>query len=128
MSTPHPSPNPSSVAVATEEIRRELAPTGVLRAGINLGNFLLVTGRTPEGDPVGVAPEMARAIAERLGVPLRLVPYPTPGELGDAVGTDAWDIALVGAEPQRAERIVFAPPYVAIEATYIVPEIGRAHV
>ena len=36
-----------------EEIRAELAPTGVLRAAINLSNFLLVTGKTPDGDPVG---------------------------------------------------------------------------
>ena len=46
------------------EVISELAPTGVLRAGINLGNFLLVTGSSPTGDPVGVAPDMAREIAE----------------------------------------------------------------
>ena len=42
-----------------EQARAELAPTGVLRAGINMSNFLLVTGRTPEGDPDGVSPDMA---------------------------------------------------------------------
>ena len=45
----------------------QLAPTGVVRAGINLSNFLLVSGRTESGDPVGVAPDMARAI--RASVP-----------------------------------------------------------
>ena len=53
-----------------DALRSELAPTGTLRAGINMANFLLVTGRTPDGDPTGVAPDMARAIAERLGVPV----------------------------------------------------------
>ena len=43
------------------DAKAELAPHGVLRAAINLSNFLLVTGRTPDGDPVGVAPDMARA-------------------------------------------------------------------
>ena len=47
----------------TPEIVAQLAPTGVLRAAINMGNFLLVTGRTPDGEPDGVSPEMAREIA-----------------------------------------------------------------
>ncbi|HUB47920.1 MAG TPA: ABC transporter substrate-binding protein [Acetobacteraceae bacterium] len=99
----------------------ELAPHGVLRAAINMSNFLLVTGRTPSGDPAGVSPDMAAAIAERLGVPVKYVPYPKPGELADAAGTDAWDVGLIGAEPARAEKIAFTPAYVEIEATYLVP-------
>jgi len=99
----------------------ELAPTGVLRAGINLSNFLLVTGKSAAGDPVGVAPDMAAAIAERLGVPVKYVPFKTPGELADAAASDVWDVGLIGAEPQRAEKIAFSPAYVEIEATYMVP-------
>jgi polar amino acid transport system substrate-binding protein len=64
---------------------------------------------------------MARAIAERLGVKLKLVPFKTPGELADAAGSDVWDIGLIGAEPARAERIAFSAAYVEIEATYLVP-------
>jgi polar amino acid transport system substrate-binding protein len=105
----------------SQSIVAELAPHGVLRAAINMSNFLLVTGRTPSGDPDGVSPDMARAIADRLGVPVKLVPFPKPGELADAVGTDAWDIGLIGAEPARAEKIAFTPAYVEIEATYLVP-------
>jgi polar amino acid transport system substrate-binding protein len=105
----------------SDEVRAELAPKGVLRAGINLGNFLLVTGRSPSGDPEGVSPDMARAIADRLGVQLRYVPFPRPGELADAVDTDTWDIGLIGAEPARAEKIAFTAAYAEIEATYLVP-------
>ncbi len=104
-----------------EQARAELAPTGVLRAGINMSNFLLVTGSTPEGDPDGVSPDMARAVAERLGVPLKLVPFKTPGELADAAVEDVWDIGNIGAEPERAKTIAFTPAYVEIEATYLVP-------
>ncbi len=104
-----------------QEAIAELAPTGRLRAGINLSNFLLVTGRAANGDPQGVAPDMAAAIAERLGVPVAYVPYPRPGELADAAGTGAWDIGLIGAEPKRAEKIAFTEAYAQIEATYLVP-------
>jgi polar amino acid transport system substrate-binding protein len=103
------------------EIIAELAPTGVLRAGINLSNFLLVTGKSPSGDPEGVAPDMAREIALRLGVPVKYVTFKTPGELADQAGRDVWDIGLIGAEPQRAETIAFTAAYVEIEATYLVP-------
>lgn len=106
----------------TEAARSELAPTGILRAGINLANFLLVTGRAADGDPEGVAPDMARAIADRLGVPVKYVPFETPGALADAAGDDVWDIGLIGAEPARAESIAFTAAYVEIEATYLVPD------
>jgi polar amino acid transport system substrate-binding protein len=99
----------------------ELAPTGVLRVGINLSNFLLVTGKSASGEPEGVAPDMGREIAARLGVPVAYVTYKTPGQLADAAGASQWDIGLIGAEPARAETIAFTAAYVEIEATYLVP-------
>ena len=62
----------------------ELAPTGALRAAINLANFLLVTGKKPNEDPDGVAPDLAAAIADDLGVGIEYVLFATPGELADA--------------------------------------------
>jgi polar amino acid transport system substrate-binding protein len=105
----------------TPQIVAELAPTGALRAGLNLSNFLLVSGKDAAGGPVGVAPDLASEIAGLLGVPVKYVTYKTPGELADAADSGAWDIGLIGAEPQRAEKIVFSPAYVEIEATYLVP-------
>ena len=105
----------------TDKARAQLAPTGVLRAGINLSNFLLVTGRSEKSEPMGVAPDMAREIAAALGVPVTYVTFKSPGELADQAGKNVWDIGLIGAEPQRAEKIAFTPAYVEIEATYLVP-------
>ncbi len=110
-----------STATASPAIVAELAPRGVLRAGINLSNFLLVTGKAANGDPEGVSPDMAKAIADRLGVPLKLVPFKSPGELADQCGKDVWDIGLIGAEPQRAETIAFSAAYAEIKSTYLVP-------
>jgi len=102
------------------QVVSELAPTGVLRAGINMSNFLLVTGKSASGDPQGVAPDMAAEIARRLGVPVAYVPFERPSKLADAAGTNSWDIGLIGAEPQRAEKIAFTSAYCEIEATYLV--------
>jgi len=103
------------------DVKAELAPTGVLRAGINLSNFLLVSGKSASGEPEGVAPDMVREIARRLRVAPKFVTFPSPGELADAAEQNVWDIGLIGAEPQRAEKIAFTPAYVEIEATYLVP-------
>jgi len=97
----------------------ELAPTGVLRAAINMGNFLLVTDKSKNGDPVGVSPDLAAEIARRLGVSLTLLPYDSPGAVADAVAE--WDIGNIGAEPQRAEHIAFTAAYCEIQSTYLVP-------
>ena len=39
--------------MSNPELLAELAPTGVSRAGINLGDFLLVTGRSASDEPEG---------------------------------------------------------------------------
>jgi polar amino acid transport system substrate-binding protein len=103
-------------------ILAELAATGMLRVGLNMANGLLITGTAPDGEPDGVAPDMAHAIAERLGVPVSLVQFASPGEIADSAGDNVWDIGLIGAEPARAEVMDFTAAYVEIEATYLVPE------
>ena len=106
----------------SRNIVSELAPSGTLRAGINMANGLLVTGSTAAGAPSGVAPDMAREIADRLGVAVAYVPFASPSQVAEAAGRDAWDIALIAAEPARAETIAFSAAYVEIEATYLVLE------
>ena len=107
------------------DIISDLAPTGVLRAGINLSNFLLVTKVNSTGDPEGVAPDLAGEVAMRLGVSVKYVTFKSPGELADAIAKDVWDIGLIGAEPQRAETIAFTSAYAEIDATYLVPSDSR---
>ena len=103
------------------EVVAQLAPTGVLRAGINMSNFLLVVDKTESGDPIGPSPSIAAAIADALGVPLKLVPFPNPSAVANAAGTGVWDIGNIGAEPQRAAVMDFTAAYAEIEATYLVP-------
>jgi polar amino acid transport system substrate-binding protein len=102
-------------------VRAEFAPTGTLRVGINMSNFLLTAKDDVTGVPKGVAVDLGRELASRLGLPVEIVPYPNPGALADAAKTGAWDVGFLGAEPQRANEIDFTAAYVEIEATYLVP-------
>ena len=103
------------------KLLNEIAPTGVLRAAINMSNFLLVTGETKTGEPDGVSPDIAREIAKQLGIECKLISFSGPGDLADAVADDVWDIGNIAAEPERARTITFSPAYCEIQATYLVP-------
>lgn len=98
-----------------------LTEPGKLRAGINLGNVLLVTGTTESGNPSGVSPAIAAAIARNFGFSISYCTYPSPGAVADAVDRDEWDICLIAEDPKRAETIEFCGAYAEIEATYMVP-------
>ncbi|KPK35109.1 MAG: ABC transporter substrate-binding protein [Betaproteobacteria bacterium SG8_40] len=102
--------------------RAELAPSGTLRVGINAANFLLVSRYAAGSEPHGIAPDLGRELGKRLGVPVSFVVYDSPGKLADAGKTDAWDVAFLGNEPQRASEIAFTAPYVEIPVTYLVPQ------
>jgi polar amino acid transport system substrate-binding protein len=102
-------------------VRSELAPTGKLRVGINYGNFLLVLKNSASGEPQGIAPDLARELGRRAGVPVEFVRFDQAGKMADAVRTGVWDIAFLAAEPARANEIAFSAAYLEIEATYLVP-------
>jgi polar amino acid transport system substrate-binding protein len=99
---------------------KELTPTGKLRVGVNLGNFLLVQ-RNADGSIRGIVPDLAQELARRLGVAAELRQYEKVGDVADGAKKGEWDVAFIGAEPQRAAEIDFTEPYVEIEACYLVP-------
>ncbi len=101
--------------------RTELAPTGKLRVGLNYQNFLLVLKDAPDGTPTGIAPDLARELATRAGLPIEYVRFDAAGKLADAVKSGAWDVAFLGAEPQRAGEIAFSGAYLEIPVTFLVP-------
>lgn len=103
-----------------ESLKRELAPGGKLRVGLNMGNFLLVN-KDAGGKVHGIVPDLAQELASRLGATVEFVEYPSAGPVADAAASGAWDVAFIGAEPQRASVIAFTPAYVEIPATYLVP-------
>jgi polar amino acid transport system substrate-binding protein len=103
--------------------RAELAPGGRLRAALNYSNTLLISTRTPEHS--GVAPDLARELARRARASVEFVGYANAGLVADAAKGNEWDVAFIGAEPQRAGEISFSPAYVEIEATYLVQAMSN---
>lgn len=107
-------------AAVPNAARSELAPTGKLRAGMNLGNALFTTQDAATGELRGVSVDLMRELASRLGVPVEFVVHATPGDVADAVDKGTWDVAILAIEPARAQKIAFSPAMTEIEASYVV--------
>ncbi len=106
---------PSPAAVS------DLAPGGKLRAAINLGNPVLAS-RGAGGELQGVSVDLARELAQRLNVPVELLPFDSAGRTVEAGRAGRWDVAFVALDPARAAEIAQSPPYVIIEGAYLVRE------
>jgi polar amino acid transport system substrate-binding protein len=100
---------------------KDLAPTGRLRAAINLGNPVLAQKDPATGEPRGVSVDLARELGRRLDLPLELVVYDSAGKVSDSAQAGAWDVAFLAIDPARAGAIAFTAPYLVIEGTYLVP-------
>ena len=107
---------------ATTALRKAFAPTGKLRASINLGNPILANKTPQTGEPFGVSIDLARAFAKRLGVDIELVVFDAAGKSVEAVRGEQADIGFFAIDPLRGEGIAFTSPYVLIEGSYLVPE------
>lgn len=101
------------------DVAGDLAPTGVLRASINLGNPVLAQG-TPEA-PTGVTVDIAREIGVRLGVPVELICFDAARKSYEAMATSQADLCFLAVEPAREADVAFTAPYVVIEGVYVVP-------
>lgn len=97
----------------------ELAPEGVLRVAINLGNPVLAQSG-PDGEPQGVSVALAKALAEELGVSIAMRTFDAAGKVFAALEEGAWSLAFLAIEPVREAQIAFSEPYVLIEGTYLV--------
>jgi len=102
-----------------ETISKKLAPTGILRVGINMSNFLLINGKDSNGLPDGVSPDIGKKLARELDVKCKLVQFKKPGLLADAVNQDMWDIGNIACENERSKTIDFTYPYVNIDANFM---------
>jgi polar amino acid transport system substrate-binding protein len=102
---------------------KEVAPGGVLRVGIGVGpvpSAFWATRDPASGEPRGVTVDLAKAMAQDLGVPLRLVAYVNSGEVTAAGPKGEWDVAFMPVDEMRARMVDFGPAYYLTESTYLV--------
>jgi polar amino acid transport system substrate-binding protein len=111
---------PAAMGDPSVGVGGDLAPDGVLRAAINLGNPVLAQG-TPAA-PAGVTVDIAREVGARLGLPVEFACFDAARDSFAAVATGRADICFLGIEPARASEVIFTAPYVLIEGVYAVPE------
>jgi polar amino acid transport system substrate-binding protein len=102
------------------ELVKQLAPTGSIRAAINYGNPVLAQKDEDTGEPRGVSADIAREVSLRVGIALRFVAFDAAGKVFAALAEEAWDVAFLAIDPNRAREIDFTAPYVIIEGTYMV--------
>ncbi len=107
---------------AKDVVLKDLAPTGKLRAAINLGNSVLAQTDEATGKPKGITPDLANELGKRLGVAVELVVYNAAGKVFEGSKNNEWDIGFIAIEPVRAAEIEFSAPYVIIEGCYMVPK------
>ena len=104
--------------------QQALAPTGKLRAGMNIGNNLF-TRQNEAGELFGVSVDLMQELAKSLDVPLEMVVYQQPGQVADDAVNDKWDVAILAIEKTRAQTILFSPSMTEIEAGYVVQQNSR---
>ncbi|MFP3564108.1 transporter substrate-binding domain-containing protein [Paraburkholderia sp. SIMBA_030] len=110
---------------ALQQAREQLAPGGVLRAAINLGNTVLAQRSADNGELSGVSVDLARELARRLDAEVQFVTFEAAGKVFEALASNAWDVAFLAIDPTRGEQIAFTPPYVLIEGAYMVRDASR---
>ena len=97
-----------------------LAPSGRLRACINLGNPILARRETAGGTVSGVSVDLARSLGEQLGVPVELVVVEAAARSVETVKGGGADVGFFAVDPMRSDGIAFTAPYVIIEGAYLV--------
>jgi polar amino acid transport system substrate-binding protein len=110
----------TAMYASPSEAITELAPTGRLRAVINLGNPILANSDPATGEPAGVSVDMARELARQLGVQVDLLVVKTAGEAVDALATGKVDVGFFAIDPTRAATTAYSAAYVQIEGAYLV--------
>jgi polar amino acid transport system substrate-binding protein len=101
----------------------ELTPTGKLRVAIAISPSASAyfTVKDASGELRGVAIDLGKQLAQKLGVPVDYVAFPNSGAITDAGDAGAWDVTFLPADDERRKKIQFGPAYHLLQSTYLVP-------
>lgn len=107
------------------DVKKALLPTGKLRVAINYGNIVLAQKNPETDEPQGISVALARELAKRLGAEIEFVGFDGAGKVFAQAANNVWDIGFLAIDPVRAEGVLFTPPYVVIEGSYLVKKSSR---
>jgi len=107
------------MSLVTHSLLHALAPTGTLRVALNHGNRVLVS-RDQAGQAQGITVDIARALAEKLGLPLAFVEKERAIDVSSIASEGVYDVCFLAVDPERAKTISFSAPYIRIEGSYLV--------
>lgn len=105
----------------TPETRNALAATGKLRVGFLSTTPLHGTKDAASGEFKGVAVDLGKELARRIGVPFEPVAYSSVPALIAGAKAGEWDVATMGINAERAVAVDFSAPYMEVEFSYLVP-------
>lgn len=107
------------LSFAQPSIISEIAPTGKLRVAASVGTTVLLA-RTSDGKITGgVALDVGKFVAEKLGVPFELVPYPNSDTYTQSFGKGEWDIGFGSRTPLVADKADFIIDVVLTDYLYV---------
>lgn len=115
----------SAPGTAPPAVRQALAPTGTLRVAAYVGSPTSMVPGGRAGEERGVAVELGRELARRLGVPAELVVFERPAEIVEGLKTGRADFTLTNASPARAREIDFTPAVLRLESGYLAAPTAR---
>jgi polar amino acid transport system substrate-binding protein len=102
----------------------DLVLAGAIRTGLFLPQFIHdpATGELRGLGTGYIAIEMTRTIAERLGIAVRVVEYPSPKAAVAGLKSDDCDVVFLGVEPTRVAEVDFAPAIFQFDYSLLVPQ------
>ena len=106
----------TSETCAPTEITELMAPTGTLRAVINLGNPVLAQLR--DRRPTGITVTLAEELARWLRVDVEFTCVDAARLSYDAMIARRADICFLADEAARREHLVFTPPYLSLDGVF----------
>jgi polar amino acid transport system substrate-binding protein len=99
----------------------DLVQAGKVRVGLGVVAAHWAIKDPATGELRGVAVDLARAFAARLKIDFVPIEYPNPPKILEGLKVGAWDVGFLAIDPSRAALVDFSPPFMQIDATYLVP-------
>lgn len=114
------------MAKADAAVMEQLAPTGKLRVAVAVSPSPSAQFAIKDGDTYrGVAVILGTALAEKMGVPVEILPHQASGEIQDSAASGRWDVAFLPVDDERKKFVDFGNAYHLLQSTFLAAPGSR---